>query len=69
MFISTAEKAKILNMIQALEVRVIELEGKPISEKPKRIMTEKHKNAIRAALKKRHEKAKAAKAEISGVPV
>jgi hypothetical protein len=56
-------------MIQALEVRVIELEGKPISEKPKRVMTEKHKNAIRAALKKRHENAKAAKAEISGVPV
>ena len=61
MFISTAEKEKILTMIKALEVRVIELEGRPISEKPKvsRPMTQKHKDAIRAALKKRHAKAKA----------
>lgn len=61
MFISTAEKAKILTLIQALEVRVIELEGRPISEKPKRPMTQKHKDAIRAALKKRLAQKKAEK--------
>lgn len=59
MFISAAEKAKILSLIQALEVRVIELEGRPISEKPKRQMSEKHKAAIRAAHKKRFAEKKA----------
>lgn len=63
MFISAAEKAKIFSTIASLESRIADLEKRPVhlSDKPKRQMSEKHKAAIRAALKKRHDKARAEK--------
>lgn len=63
MFISAAEKAQIFSTIAILEGRIADLEKRPVppSAKPKRQMSEKHKAAIRAALKKRHDKARAEK--------
>lgn len=70
MFISAAEKAKIFSTISALEGRIAELERKPAQVtpegKPKRTMSEKHKNAIRAALQKRFAEKKAEKMAVGG---
>lgn len=67
MFISNTEKQKIFTLIQALEVRVIELEGRPISEtlkappKPKRIMSEEQKAYMSKTMKAIHARKKAEK--------
>jgi hypothetical protein len=63
MFISNTEKQKIFTLIQALEVRVIELEGRPISEpsKPRRIMSEEQKEHMSKTMKAIHARKKSEK--------
>lgn len=78
MFISNAEKETIFNTLKNLEIRIYELEKfqqkeavkkKVSTKKAARLMSEAHKAKIRAAHKARFEKMKAAKEEVSGVPV